>query len=33
VPFTVAALVEHTPDCSCGAKMELDGLPEQYLPA
>ena len=33
VPFTAAAVVEHAPACSCGAKMELDGLPEQYLPA
>jgi anti-anti-sigma regulatory factor len=32
VPFRAGAQVEHAPACSCGAKMELDGLPEQYLP-
>jgi len=32
VPFRAGANVEHAPKCSCGAAMELDGLPEQYLP-
>lgn len=32
VPFAAGASVEHAPACSCGARMELDGLPEQYLP-
>jgi anti-anti-sigma regulatory factor len=32
VPFHLGANVEHAPKCSCGAVMELDGLPEQYLP-
>jgi anti-anti-sigma regulatory factor len=33
VPFRAQANVEHAPKCSCGMAMELDGLPEQYLPA
>ena len=33
VPFAPGASVEHAPTCSCGTRMELDGLPEQYLPA
>ncbi len=32
VPWRANAAVEHAPSCSCGAKMVLDGLPEQYLP-
>ena len=32
VPFRAHANVEHAPKCACGAVMELDGLPEQYLP-
>ncbi len=32
VPFRAGANVEHAPKCACGAQMELDGLPEQYLP-
>jgi anti-anti-sigma regulatory factor len=32
VPFRAQANVEHAPKCACGALMELDGLPEQYLP-
>jgi len=32
VPFHLGANVEHAPKCSCGVAMELDGLPEQYLP-
>jgi len=32
VPFRAGANVEHAPSCSCGAVMELDGLPEHYLP-
>ncbi len=32
VPFRAGANVEHAPKCSCGMQMELDGLPEQYLP-
>ena len=32
VPFRANANVEHAPKCSCGMVMELDGLPEQYLP-
>jgi anti-anti-sigma regulatory factor len=33
VPFKMSELGTHAPKCSCGAAMELDGLPEQYLPA
>ncbi|MDB4968139.1 MAG: hypothetical protein JWN44_3828 [Myxococcales bacterium] len=33
VPFRAGASVEHAPKCACGGYMELDGLPEQYLPA
>ena len=33
VPWQVNACVEHAPTCDCGAPMELDGLPEQYLPS
>lgn len=32
VPFAANANVEHAPKCACGAVMELDGLPEHYLP-
>ena len=32
IPFRAGANVEHAPQCSCGAFMELDGLAEQYLP-
>jgi anti-anti-sigma regulatory factor len=32
VPFRAGANVEHAPKCACGVFMELDGLPEQYLP-
>ena len=32
VPFLARANVEHAPKCSCGSLMELDGLPEHYLP-
>jgi anti-anti-sigma regulatory factor len=32
VPFRAGAAIENAPRCSCGATMELDGLPEQYLP-
>jgi anti-anti-sigma regulatory factor len=32
IPFRAQANVEHAPKCACGAVMELDGLPEQYLP-
>ena len=33
IPWRVSAAIENAPKCSCGAVMELDGLPEQYLPA
>jgi anti-anti-sigma regulatory factor len=33
VPYQANASVEHAPKCECGANMELDGLPEQYLPS
>jgi anti-anti-sigma regulatory factor len=33
VPFSAAQLGDHAPACTCGAKMELDGLAEQYLPS
>jgi anti-anti-sigma regulatory factor len=33
VPFRFGASVEHAPRCDCGARMELDGIAEQYLPA
>src|SRR5262249_55430932 len=32
VPSRARASIEHAPECACGALMELDGLPEQYLP-
>jgi anti-anti-sigma regulatory factor len=32
VPFRPGAAVANAPRCTCGAIMELDGLPEQYLP-
>jgi hypothetical protein len=32
VPWQPRASVDHAPRCECGARMELDGLPEQYLP-
>jgi anti-anti-sigma regulatory factor len=32
VPWRANAAVENAPPCNCGAKMVLDGLPEQYLP-
>ena len=33
VPWKRGASSEHAPKCECGATMELDGLPEQYLPS
>ena len=33
VPWRVNSAVENAPKCTCGNLMELDGLPEQYLPA
>jgi anti-anti-sigma regulatory factor len=33
IPFRASAALEHAPKCSCGSVMDLDGLPEQYLPA
>ncbi len=33
VSFALHAAVAEAPRCGCGAMMELDGLPEQYLPA
>jgi anti-anti-sigma regulatory factor len=32
VPWRPDGHVTNAPDCACGSKMELDGLPEQYLP-
>jgi len=32
VPWKANAHVDHAPACECGGTMELDGLPEQYLP-
>jgi anti-anti-sigma regulatory factor len=32
VPWRANAAVDHAPKCTCGAPMDLDGLPEQYLP-
>jgi anti-anti-sigma regulatory factor len=32
IPFKAGAAIENAPSCTCGALMELDGLPEQYLP-
>jgi hypothetical protein len=32
VPWLANAHVDHAPACECGATMELDGLPEHYLP-
>jgi anti-anti-sigma regulatory factor len=33
VPWEINAGVSHAPACECGAQMELDGIPEQYLPS
>jgi anti-anti-sigma regulatory factor len=33
VPFKKGAAQSHAPPCSCGARMALDGLAEQYLPS
>ncbi len=33
IPWRAQANVEHAPKCACGTTMELDGLPEQYLPS
>jgi anti-anti-sigma regulatory factor len=33
VPWDARGHLDHAPTCSCGAKMELDGLAEQYLPS
>lgn len=33
VPYQPNASTDHAPRCACGATMELDGLPEQYLPS
>lgn len=33
VPFEKGAEVAHAPACPCGTPMELDGIPEQYLPS
>jgi hypothetical protein len=34
VPWQPRAHIEHAPKCgSCGARMELDGIPAQYLPS
>jgi len=32
VPWKPSGHIEAAPTCECGSKMELDGLPEQYLP-
>ncbi len=32
VPWQPNAHRDHAPACACGATMELDGVPEQYLP-
>jgi anti-anti-sigma regulatory factor len=32
VPWRANAAVDSAPKCACGSPMELDGLPEQYLP-
>jgi anti-anti-sigma regulatory factor len=32
VPWRPNSHVDHAPTCACGVAMELDGLPEQYLP-
>lgn len=33
VPFRKGAAQTHAPACTCGARMALDGLAEQYLPS
>lgn len=33
IPYAVGAARTHAPTCACGRRMELDGLPEQYLPS
>jgi anti-anti-sigma regulatory factor len=33
VPWQPRAYVDHAPKCECGALMDLDGIPEQYLPS
>ncbi len=32
IPWKPNSASDHAPKCVCGAHMELDGLPEQYLP-
>jgi anti-anti-sigma regulatory factor len=33
IPWRANSAVEHAPKCTCGTTMDLDGLPEQYLPS
>jgi hypothetical protein len=33
VPWKPGSHLDHAPKCTCGAAMELDGVPEQYLPS
>jgi anti-anti-sigma regulatory factor len=33
IPFQPGAATAHAPRCDCGARMELDGIAEQYLPS
>ncbi len=33
VPWKPRAHVDSAPKCNCGRMMELDGVPEQYLPS
>jgi hypothetical protein len=32
IPWRAGANVDHAPKCACGTVMDLDGLPEHYLP-
>ncbi|HEY7955507.1 MAG: STAS domain-containing protein [Polyangia bacterium] len=32
IPWRAGAAVDHAPKCTCGATMDLDGMPEHYLP-
>lgn len=33
VPFAMGAATSSAPTCTCGHRMELDGMAEQYLPS
>jgi hypothetical protein len=33
VPWRAGAHLDNAPKCSCGMSMQLDGVPDQYLPS